>query len=571
MLHLVLAERLVVLFAKSGVGKSSLINAGLAKNLRKRHYFPINLRLNDPTTPLMETVDDQVKQAAKNAGIDHTPGEKETLWHYFKTAEFWSAQDTLLTPVLVFDQFEEIFTLGYAQQQRDAFFEQLADLVRGSVPTSERQKNQDGQRPRYTDAAPEVKIILSMREDFLANLEELATDIPSILQNRFRLLAMTPEQARKAIEEPAQLDHEALSSQRFTYDEKAIESILNFLLKAKDTTDKPDVVRRKIWPRIILAYIALWIILFPLVVSFFSSDNDVVLPIMLNWIILIPLFSVVLAFVRPIKLVNALLTTVGFHLLNGLTVLGLYQLVDFDLYDIVDLHYIVLISDDPLGEFLAALTITVLINIALVAPISWWRLGKRVEFSGWRLRKRVESRTRVGWLPKKEIEPFQLQLLCQYIEDKVLQQQKAEKANAQIVVKEEHFGGEEGMQEILQAFYDTQIRHFKPKNRRVARKLCEKGLISTTGRRLSLDEEIIAEKYRVSYEILSAMIDYRLLRAVPRLGSYYYEISHDTLVKPILNAVKQRQRGRSSVLFVLMSLIIYFIAKIFAVFLDPLS
>ena len=178
-------------------------------------------------------------------------------------------------------------------------------------------------------------------------------------------------------------------------------------------------------------------------------------------------------------------------------------------------------------------------------------------------------------LPKEEIEPFQLQLLCQYIEDKVLQQQETAKANAQIVVKEEHFGGEDGMQDILQAFYDTQIRHFKPKNRRVARKLCEKGLISTTGRRLSLDEEIIAEKYKVSYEILSAMIDYRLLRAVPRLGSYYYEISHDTLVKPILNAVKQRhRRRRNNVLLVggvlLVSLIMFLIAQIFPDFIDSL-
>ena len=67
MLHLVLAERLMVLFAKSGVGKSSLINAGLAKLLRRRLYFPITLRLNDPTKPLMESLDEQVKQAAKDA------------------------------------------------------------------------------------------------------------------------------------------------------------------------------------------------------------------------------------------------------------------------------------------------------------------------------------------------------------------------------------------------------------------------------------------------------------------------------------------------------------------------
>jgi len=540
MLHLVLAERLVVLFSKSGVGKSSLINAGLAQRLSKRHYFPITIRLNDPTAALMETVDDQVKQAAKNAGIDHTPGDKETLWHYFKTAEFWSAQDTLLTPVLVFDQFEEIFTLGYSQEQRDAFFEQLADLVRGSVPASAKQKNQEGQRPRYTETAPEVKIILSMREDFLANLEEISTEIPSILKNRFRLLALTPDQARKAIEEPAQLDHEALTSQRFSYDEKAIESILNFLLKEKDPTGKPDVSRRKIWRLDLLAYMALLIILLPFVSFFF--DLEVELALDYNAILIIPMFSVRQAFARPIKPAYAILTTLGLHLLNVLTTLGLSLLGYLD-RSVLDLSF------DGLAIFLIVLALFALINIVPVALISWWKV-----------RRSVKARTRVGALIKKEVEPFQLQLLCQHIEDKVLQQQKTAKANGQIVVKEEDFGGEEGMQQILQAFYDTQIKRIKPKNRRATRNLCEKGLISATGRRLSLDEEIIAEKYKVSPEILLALIDYRLLRAVPRLGSYYYEISHDTLVKPILNAVKQRQgRRRNSILLVGGILLLYFI------------
>ena len=112
LLHLILAENLVVLFAKSGVGKSSLLNAGVFQPLREKNYFPIRIRMNDPEIPFIEVIDDEAKTIAKDYKIDAASGDKESLWQYFKTAEFWSEKDELLTPVLVFDQFEEIFTLA---------------------------------------------------------------------------------------------------------------------------------------------------------------------------------------------------------------------------------------------------------------------------------------------------------------------------------------------------------------------------------------------------------------------------------------------------------------------------
>ncbi len=40
------------------------------------------------------------------------------------------------------------------------------------------------------------------------------------------------------------------------------------------------------------------------------------------------------------------------------------------------------------------------------------------------------------------------------------------------------------------------------------------------------------------------LVDNRLLRADPRVGSVYYELSHDTLVKPIRNSQKRREQGK---------------------------
>ena len=42
------------------------------------------------------------------------PSDDESLWEYLhgKDFELWSAQNYPLTPVIVLDQFEELFTLG---------------------------------------------------------------------------------------------------------------------------------------------------------------------------------------------------------------------------------------------------------------------------------------------------------------------------------------------------------------------------------------------------------------------------------------------------------------------------
>ena len=42
------------------------------------------------------------------------PSEEESLWEYLHRGDFelWSARNYPLTPVIVLDQFEELFTLG---------------------------------------------------------------------------------------------------------------------------------------------------------------------------------------------------------------------------------------------------------------------------------------------------------------------------------------------------------------------------------------------------------------------------------------------------------------------------
>jgi hypothetical protein len=128
----IIAHRLVVVFARSGLGKTSLLNAGVAEKLRSHGHVPLNVRVNDIEHGPFESVYRGIALASARQGVEHLMGNPISLWHYFKTVEFWR-NDLLLTPVLILDQFEELFTLQN-EQQRNLFIDQLSSLVRGVRP-----------------------------------------------------------------------------------------------------------------------------------------------------------------------------------------------------------------------------------------------------------------------------------------------------------------------------------------------------------------------------------------------------------------------------------------------------
>jgi hypothetical protein len=378
LLSLVLAERLVVLFGKSGTGKSSLINAGLVQPLLERGYFPVIVRLADQTHGPLVGLLSCVRAAAAEAGVEIVGGDEPDLWGFFKTAEFWSRGNDLLQPVLILDQFEELFTL-HAPEPRHDFIAQLAELLRGRGAT--------GRLPVTSSASgldpglPKLKIVLSLREDYLANLEDLARDIPGILQHRFRIGALTADNARDAIVKPAALEHAAFETAPFGYRDDALQGILTFLAS---------------------------------------------------------------------------------HRHGESTVTG------------------------------------------------------------------------------DEVEPAQLQLVCQYVEDLVRTRLLAGDGGARVEVSEADLGGQSQLKRVLEDFYDRTLASIgSPRERRRVRRLCERRLISGAGRRLTEAQEEIEKRHGISTDTLRQLVDTRLLRPEPRLGGMFYELSHDTLVEPIL-----RSRGK---------------------------
>src|SRR5438876_402411 len=110
-------EPITVLFGKSGLGKTSLLKAGVFPRLRQRDLLPILIRpqVRQGAQPLTEQVRLAMLGELAHYGIEHPPSAAgETLWEYLHRSgqEFWSGQNRLVRIVLVFDQFEELFTLG---------------------------------------------------------------------------------------------------------------------------------------------------------------------------------------------------------------------------------------------------------------------------------------------------------------------------------------------------------------------------------------------------------------------------------------------------------------------------
>ena len=84
--------------------------------------------------------------------------------------------------MVVLDQIEELF-LRVGSRDRASFFEQLAQAL---------------DQPER-----DVRVVFSLREDYLAHMDEASRNLPDVFTNHYRLVALDRGNARVAITEPA--------------------------------------------------------------------------------------------------------------------------------------------------------------------------------------------------------------------------------------------------------------------------------------------------------------------------------------------------------------------------------
>ena len=199
-------ERLTVLFGVSGLGKTSLLRAGVFPKLRDRDELPvwIRLRFGPEGGDLRGQVLAAIAAEAGQSKVEAPPPVgSETMWEYFhhRDTDFWSARNRLVTPVLVLDQFEEVFSLGRDREGTDPFLEELADLVEGRPGRALKARiaHEPDEARRFDFGRHRYRVILSLREDFLPEIERLRESMPSCGQNRMRLQAMDGDAAFQVV------------------------------------------------------------------------------------------------------------------------------------------------------------------------------------------------------------------------------------------------------------------------------------------------------------------------------------------------------------------------------------
>jgi hypothetical protein len=209
-------KTLTVLFGQSGLGKSSLLQAGVFPRLRAAGFCPIYVRLDHAADApsLAEQIKPSVFAETSLMGTWSQTGSAvagETLWEFFHHRDdvLRGGGGQVLTPLLVFDQFEELFTLGAAadatRARAQAFLTQLADLVENRPPASFEARLDAGtvDAEKFDFARSDYRVLIALREDYLPHLESLKGAMPALMQNRLRLTRLSGAQALEAVVKPA--------------------------------------------------------------------------------------------------------------------------------------------------------------------------------------------------------------------------------------------------------------------------------------------------------------------------------------------------------------------------------
>jgi phospholipase C len=191
----ILLYRLVVLFGESGAGKSSLLNAALIPAMQKEGVGAERLRVQpDPEQPIsVERIPITAREdsdflpsifADKDADASKERVITCSLERFLPTVRAKAAE---AHPLLIFDQFEELFTL-FEQKGQDAAG---AKALQHSVL--------DMLFQIVSDQNLQAKVVIVIREDFLGKLEVLAKRYPQVLDHRVRLRYFTQDDAGEAI------------------------------------------------------------------------------------------------------------------------------------------------------------------------------------------------------------------------------------------------------------------------------------------------------------------------------------------------------------------------------------
>jgi WD40 repeat protein len=205
LLSLVISQRLVLFYAQSGAGKSSLVNTKLIPGLiEEKEYkiLPVGRILSETKKEdqvaniyILNLISSLVQHKLNRETLSHLSlsqffgglDYEEGQGYYFNedlpqvTAEV--PEDAYWNYVLIIDQFEELFTSFPEEwKKREDFFQQLTQAL---------------------DDFHNLSIVLVMREDYVALLDPYAHLVPGSFRGRYYMQRLGHQAAMAAVDGPA--------------------------------------------------------------------------------------------------------------------------------------------------------------------------------------------------------------------------------------------------------------------------------------------------------------------------------------------------------------------------------
>ena len=210
----VLASRLTVLYGPSGVGKSSLLGAGVARRLRELSGAPVVVHdtwAEDPAARLIASIHAECGELGATAGLVDTVAA--------------AAQQSGELHLLL-DNFEEY-----------ALYHGVDGPLSTALPELLR-------RPGLR-----VNVLLALRDDALAELDEFAGPIPELFSNLLRLDRLDRDEGRAAILGPL-ARYSELTGETFTAESALVEAVLDEVwTDAGVETPYLQLVLERLWER----------------------------------------------------------------------------------------------------------------------------------------------------------------------------------------------------------------------------------------------------------------------------------------------------------------------------------
>lgn len=227
LLRLIHRDVITLVMGEAGVGKTSLIQAGLLPALAETEWMPVVPKLDWSATPpksdapdldpdsivslanplSRKLIDTLLAAAAERKFTSPEPEQGETLWEYFHRAgnRWWSTRQRVVTPIVIIDEFESVFTTATenatAERHAAAFLKELSELAANRPPQrlATRLENGSVSESAYNFDPVPLRIVLVMRDEFASQLRRLRSLFPNMRRSELRIEPFSTAQARDVL------------------------------------------------------------------------------------------------------------------------------------------------------------------------------------------------------------------------------------------------------------------------------------------------------------------------------------------------------------------------------------